>query len=82
MSQNHKIARHTWGLRDALFEEWEALRKGKVTVAQARATAALAGAILKSVEVELAYVDHVNRVEKDGGKGVLAISREIRLGGA
>lgn len=79
MSADHKIQRHTWGLRDALFQEWENLRKGKITVAQARASAALASAILKSVEVELAYTDHVNRA-KPGEQ--VAIGREVRLGGA
>jgi hypothetical protein len=74
-----KIQRHTWGLRDALFQEWDALRAGKISVGQARASAALAACILKSVEVELQVVQHMNRA-KPGE--LQAISREIRLGGA
>jgi hypothetical protein len=74
-----KIQRHTWGLRDALFQEWDALRADKISVGRARASAALAAAILRSVEVEIAVVRHMNST-KEGE--VQAISREIRLGGA
>lgn len=74
-----KIQRHTWGLRDALFQEWDALRTGKISVGQARASAALASAILNSVEVEMRVVQHMNRAKPGEAQ---AIAREIRLGGA
>ena len=74
---NAKIQRHTWGLRDALFQEWDALRSGKITHQHARASASLAAVILKSVEIELHIVRHMNTA-KDGEHQ--AIAREIRLG--
>ena len=74
-----KIQRHTWGLRDALFQEWDALRADKISVGRARASAALASAILRSVEVEIGLVRHINTA-KDGEER--AIAREIRLGSA
>lgn len=76
---NKRIQRHTWGLREALFEEWEALRRGDVTPSRALASAKVAAVILQSVEVEMAYTRQVNNA-KDGD--VLPIARELRLGAA
>lgn len=74
-----KIQRHTWGLREALFQEWDAMRAGKIDPKQAMAAAKLAQVILHSVEVEMVYVAQVNRA-KEGDQ--IAIAREIRLGAA
>jgi hypothetical protein len=74
---NHKIQRHTWGLREALFQEWEALRAGKIDARRAAASAKMAQAILHSVEVEMSYVHQVNRL-KEGDQH--PISTHIRLG--
>ena len=76
---SNKIQRHTWGLREALFHEWEALRAGRIDPRRAQAAAALARTILQSVEVEIAYTDKVNKA-KDGD--LTPISREVRLGPA
>jgi hypothetical protein len=76
---NKKIHRHTWGLREALFEEWEALRRGDIPPSRALASAKVAAVILQSVEVEMAYTKQVNNA-KSGD--VLPIAREIRLGAA
>jgi hypothetical protein len=74
---SHKIERHTWGLREALFREWEDMRRGHITPQRAAASAKMAQAILKSVEVEIAYVQHVRKA-KDGE--LTAISAHVRLG--
>jgi hypothetical protein len=76
---NKKIQRHTWGLREALFEEWEALRRGDIPPSRALASSKVAAVILQSVEVEMAYTKQVNNA-KSGD--VLPIAREIRLGAA
>lgn len=76
---NKKIQRHTWGLREALFDEWEALRRGDIPPSRALASAKVAAVILQSVEVEMAYTKQVNNA-KDGD--VLPIARELRLGAA
>ena len=50
--------KNTWtmeGLRDRLFETLDKLRAGKVSVAEARTTAALAFQIIDSVRVEIIY---------------------------
>ena len=74
-----RIQRHTWGLREALFEEWEALRRGDIAPSRALASAKVASVILQSVEVEMAYTRQVNNA-KEGD--VLPIARELRLGAA
>ena len=76
---NKKIQRHTWGLREALFQEWDAMRSGEIEPKRAMASAKLAQVILHSVEVEMAYTAQVNRA-KEGD--ALPIARELRLGPA
>lgn len=74
-----KIQRHTWGLREALFEEWEALRRGDIPPSRALASAKVASVILQSVEVEMAYTKQINNAREGDA---LPIAREIRLGAA
>ncbi len=74
-----KVQRHTWGLREALFQEWDALRAGKIDPKRAMASAKLAQTIMQSVAVEMVYVAQVNRA-KEGDQ--LPIAREVRLGKA
>ena len=74
-----RILRHTWGLREALFEEWEMLRRGDIPPSRALASAKVASVILQSVEVEMAYTRQVNNA-KEGD--ILPIARELRLGAA
>lgn len=74
---SNKIQRHTWGLREALFEEWEGLRKGTVPASRALASAKIAQTILQSVAVEMAYTKQINNAKP----GDLApISAHVRLG--
>ena len=77
MSKSHKIERHMWGLREALFQEWEGMRAGNINPQRAAASAKLAQTILQSLEAERHYVEHVNRA-KDGE--LTAVSAHVRLG--
>lgn len=43
------------GLREILFEQIEGVKSGQISAADAKAVAAVAGTILKSVEVEMAF---------------------------
>jgi len=74
-----RIQRHTWGLREALFEEWEGLRNGTISPSRALASAKVAGVILQSVQVEMAYTKQINNAKTGDA---LPIAREIRLGAA
>lgn len=59
-----KLARNTVGLREALFEEWEALRDGTSNPARARSIAMMANTILQSVQVEIEYHKYVADLSK------------------
>lgn len=74
---SHKIERHTWGLREALFAEWEAMRAGKIDARRAMASAKIAQAIMQTVNVEMKIARQWNGV-KSGD--FTAISSEFRLG--
>ena len=50
-----KIERTGSGLRESLFDQMERLRDGRVESMDARAFAALANALIKSVEVQITY---------------------------
>lgn len=54
------ITRSTSGLRTALFEEMEALRRGDSNAQRARSVAMMANSILQSVQVEIEYHKYVN----------------------
>ncbi len=60
-----KTERTTAGLRSILFEQIEGVRDGKVTGNDANAVAKLALALLKSLEVEMAFL----KLKDDLGKG-------------
>jgi hypothetical protein len=64
MKQN--LVRNTAGLRDALFEEWEALRDGSSNPARARSIAMMANTILQSVQVEIEYHKYVSAIGEAG----------------
>ena len=78
MSRSHKIERHMWGLREALFQEWEGMRSGNINPQRAAASAKIAQTILMSLEAERHYIEHVNRA-KDGE--LTAVQTHVRLGG-
>lgn len=54
-----KTVRSTKGLRDALFDEMDALREGKTTPHISSAMAKLAVQIINSVRLEIEYQKHV-----------------------
>jgi hypothetical protein len=54
------IARSTSGLREVIFEEMDALRRGESNPQRARSMAAMANSILQSVQVEIEYHKYVN----------------------
>jgi len=49
------------GLRKMLFEELEMLRAGRISSAQAQATARLATVLINSVETEIRYFQMIRR---------------------
>ena len=73
MNSNEKmvpmsIKRTSSGLRNALFDEIDALRRGESNPARARSVAALASTALKSVEVEIEHHKYVADFSKSGGQ--------------
>ena len=54
------VTRTSSGLRDALFDEIDALRNGKTTAERARALAGLASQIVNSVSMDLEYHKQVS----------------------
>ena len=54
MRPDTEFTRSSAGLREALFDQIEKLRSGKGSVAEARAMAALAGAIVATVGMDIA----------------------------
>lgn len=62
-NSNSKVERTTAGLRNALFDELEALRSGESDPPKSRATALLANTILTSVQVEVEF--HKYLLERD-----------------
>ena len=59
------VARTTAGLRNALFDELDALRSGKSNPQKARATALICNTVLNSVEVEIEFHKYVRDVYGD-----------------
>lgn len=79
-----QLVRNTTGLRDALFEEWEALRDGSSNPARARSIAMMANTILQSVQVEIEYNKYVRDISKQPNveKAVELGTTQIQLGKA
>lgn len=59
-----KIPKTTEGLRDALFDEINALRAGKSNVQQARALCQLADKVIDSIRVQIQYGRLLNDKDK------------------
>lgn len=77
------VVRNTAGLRDALFEEWEALREGNSNPARARSIAMMANTILQSVEVEIEYHKYVSSIDSVSTSNKKAIdfgNTQVQLG--
>lgn len=62
------IPRTSAGLRDALFEEMDALRNGTTNSTKANATAKIAMAIVGTVEMELAVHKVMSKIPQDQPK--------------
>jgi hypothetical protein len=60
MTPLSKIPRTSSGLRDALFDEWDALRAGESNPQRAQAIAKLACQVINSVKIEIEFHSHVN----------------------
>lgn len=72
------VLRTSGGLRDALFDEIDALRSGESNAARARSVAMMANSILQSVNAEIEYHRYVADATKAGttaGLGSLDLSR-------
>ena len=70
--------RTSLGLRDALFDEIDALRNGNSNPQRASALARLAGQIVNTVRVEIAHQHFVQSASSAGGK--IANPANLRLG--
>lgn len=56
-----KVARTSEGLRGALFDELDGLRDGSINATKANATAKIAGAIVETVNMEMAAYKLMNK---------------------
>lgn len=75
------VTRSTSGLREALFEEMDALRNGNSSAQRARSVAMMANSILQSVQVEIEYHKYVSQ-NKGGNAGqekVVPLGTNIKL---
>ena len=64
------IVRSTKGLRDALFDEMDALRNGKSNPHVASAQAKLAVQIINSVRLDIEYQKHISSTPGSSGLGM------------
>ena len=67
------VERTSGGLRSALFDEIDCLRRGDSNPARARSLAMLANTALKSVEVEIEYQKYVSDVSKHEGNAKIGL---------
>lgn len=73
-----KIIRTSLGLRDALFDELDALREGKTNPNRANAMAKLAVQIINSVKIEIDHQRHV--LSLGNASGTLTPAATLQLG--
>lgn len=76
------MKRTSSGLRNALFDEIDSLRKGDSNPARARSIAMLANTALKSVEVEIEFHKYVSDTAKHDAVarlGYLELGQEVEL---
>lgn len=64
MSNTTNVERSSGGLRAALFDEIDALRRGESNAARARSVAMLANSVLQSVTAEIEYHKYVSDATK------------------
>ena len=80
-TEQQPIARTSSGLRDALFDEWDNLRRGRSNPKQAMAVAHLAKQIVNSVKIEIEFASHV-RGAKEGEATALTAPLKLGVGDA
>lgn len=68
------------GLRTALFDELDGLRKGTVNATRANAVAKLATTIVETVRMELDVAKYAERNKLSAQKGTKALSTSVELG--
>ena len=73
------ISRTTSGLREALFEEMDALRSGASSAARARSIAMMANSILQSVQVEIEYHKYVREAKPKADEKVIPLGTDVQL---
>lgn len=61
-SNGNSVPRTTAGLRDALFDELEALRTGKSNPTKSNATAKLCSTVVETVRLDLEAQRHLERM--------------------
>jgi hypothetical protein len=76
MTKPTPIKRTSAGLRDAIFDEWNALRSGESNPQRAQAIAKLACQVINSVKMEIEFFSHVNS-SPDGSD--LPMSKPLHL---
>src|SRR5258706_786858 len=80
-----KVERTSKGLRDALFDEIDALRDGSSNAARARSVAMLANSVLQSVVAEIEYHKYVSDVSKGAAVAKLGVlelgTQSVQLSG-
>jgi hypothetical protein len=60
------VQRTAAGLREVLFQQIEGVKNGSIVASDAKAIAAVAGTILKSVEVEMAFREQQRALADSG----------------
>lgn len=73
MAKTCEVKRTSTGLRDALFDELEALRSGKSNPTQANAVAKIAGSVVETVKMEIEAQKFIAQMQK-----VTPSDREIK----
>ena len=76
------VDRSSGGLRDALFDEIDALRSGNSNAARARSVAMLANSILQSVNSEIEYHKYVadaTKMNSVAKLGSLELAKNVNL---
>ena len=84
MTMLPKSQRTSGGLRDVLFDEIDALRRGESNPARARSVAMLANSVLQSVVAEIEYHKFVSDATAAAGAsrlGVLELAAPVKLSG-
>lgn len=77
------MVRTSAGLRDAIFDELDALRNGTTNPTKANAVAKLATTVVETVRMEIEVARHRDAIKrnKDSGADVASLGVALALGG-